>query len=191
MTAPEELHGQDEGSILVESHLGPTQNILDQPPFTWLRENTDILPPDFFLNPEEGFVVYVARLVPKVALWEVKRVLSEKHRDQAMSRVHTGEMWLATNFPMAHEYLYANWQRRCGYDNKGNRLTRGFSPPPALSYAAYRVREERQKDQARWVGLAALLPGLETAEDIGAAMPAKGKVNVYFRLFRSGAIDIA
>lgn len=177
--------------VVVPEYLGEQQNILDQPPYSWLREDTDILPPDIFVDDSSGFAGYMRAVALYKEAWEVKKLFTSPYQNGVQLRIYRGRTYLSDdNFHLAIDYLYKIWttSTKDRYDVNGNPRKTGFKFPVPLSYVAWRLQQEQEAERRQLTGLDELLPVLSTSSSVLNAMPPKRRVNKYFRIFHSGAV---
>ncbi len=161
-------------NVHVPEKLRPDQNLLDQPPYTWLAADPAILPVDFF-STEEGEPIFI-RLVTKYDL----TTLSYEHRQflfqhldpryasiEEASKYHRKARAFLEEFPYGVDYLQEKWLQYVHFDRKGDPTQTIWQGQTYAAYAATKLSGELARQTGKWAGLEELLPyGPETGSPI-------------------------
>ncbi len=185
----------------IPRYLEPNQNLLAQPPFSWVRAT---IAPDFFTNESEGWSGFLHRAAvvydPTSAMElnlnrEVKKNINEKYKNIAAT-VFNRVLLMLKRYPYWNEYLLEYWggNRRgsinCAFDRVGNQRSLGTKPTKNRTYAAYAFDRLKIDAAKKWAGIEMVLPSeYSKPEEVLAAMPSgKNDTNKFYRLVRSGGL---
>lgn len=185
--------------IIIPEKLPLSAHLLDQPPFTWAREDPSLIPEDFFSRPEGwyGFcrtVLY--RQTPfdrdnvsRKQWWNLLQTLRSSdciNREQYPSEriFEIGAQlrnWFEANYPFIKDYIERNKNDYVfGGVNPRRRIGGKWRTPTYAAYLHDRIAREKR---APWFGLVELLPAeYSTIREIQEAIPPKSPVNRIFRL---------
>ena len=186
--------------VVVPEKLGEKTHLFDQPPFTWARENPDIIPEDFFTD-ENGWYVFCKTIFNSKEPWskystdariKYKKTLRRyRHVDETkydfLAAVEVGTRLresLEQNYPFIIDYV-KDYQSIFIFSL--NPRKRGKWS--VLTYAAYAVEKaelEKLSDAHKWTNLAEELPAsFFTPNEVKSAIPPKNSRNREYRLLKA------
>ena len=173
------------------------QNILDQPPFTWVFSDPGIVPDDFFADVSDGRSLlmkivsedyhpevgafYKNKYVAK-RLIALREKVNKKFHDDTTIYTIAGRIYsFLQDFPRALDYLREN----AVYLEDLEEAESKYGRLPLETYAAFRLRKDQYQDHlnkadkiGRWVGLSEELPGKSDEESVIGSMPAKPPIKL-------------
>lgn len=187
---------------IVMERMAPDQNIVDQPPFSWLANDEDLFPPEFFLQEPREVCIAFLRAVgyltnPRYSHITKSIAFSHKQVDNARRLMKTEYRDLfeyiidqlkkrLESFPYALEYLHEYFDTYSEYFvANGSQREKKDSPK---TYAAFSVTLATLHQSLKLIGLPELLPDLSAASDVEESLPAKSRTNRRFRVNKSGSL---
>lgn len=197
MTNPE--IGKHPESVIVPELLRDDQNLLDQPPFYWIRENPLMVPTDLFLPDREDFgwpmLVHATADVGGSALQYLKRRQREllhatldlqwrpvKNEVDKLKIIGDKIYKALRQYPHSVTYLKEMWVHHYFFDEQGKRKKPGI---PIRTYAAYAAIKDELMKKDKWIGLEEVLPAhFETEDTVTKIGQGKPETNRYFRIVK-------
>ncbi|MCL4359975.1 hypothetical protein M1555_01835 [Patescibacteria group bacterium] len=188
------------GECFVPAYLSPGQNILDQPPYSWVETVLE-LPKDYFVDDTHGYTLLLRAVayreaerarMPASGWWKLSALtyhIQSRYRSTVSLTAQRTYDWLARNYPGSAEYLYLYWaSQEQDWTERGEPT--GRRNDPVLSYAGWAGRQQGLRAGLLEAGIYETAPdSFSTPDDIASSLPPKGEVNRRFRMLHSGALD--
>lgn len=180
--------------VVLDEILPEDIHLLDQPPYTWAREDPDIIPEDFFTE-EYGWYIFCDAVLGykgtgvggklRESLEEYDYMNQKKYdRKEIMRIAKKFKSTLDDKYPLASNYVQ-NYGEFFTFvtEPKKRKTDKHFE---VLTYPAYVDRVKEAGEAAKWVGIEEERPSAySTSEEAREAMPAKSRANKQFRLLKS------
>ena len=175
----------------IPEFLPLTASPLDQPPFTWIRD--DQLPQDLFSPANEnGWYSFLAHVFSNGGRLQsyiqgVAKIINSKYSADDRLNMQKNIILAARSYPLIFEY-FAHFKEVSSYTLNPQRKKDYRYNDRIDTYASWVYKNRKREEVLRWEGLADLLPAGLTESDANrmvAALPGKGSTNRFFRLKRA------